>query len=100
MKLKLEILASIKLRTKENPVFSHHLETSYGLSGTEIRDIVRELRREGYPIANSKSGYYFANNYEEIEPTINDLESRAFSMLETVKKLKLNFSRPQQSTLF
>ncbi len=100
MKNKNDILNSIKLRTSQNPILSSNLEFLYGINGCEVRDIIRELRREGEPIANSKHGYYYAKEFSEIEPTISDLENRALSMLETVKKLKLNFPQKQQVQIF
>lgn len=97
--MKVEIEVTIRLHHATNPVYSVELEQRYGITGTEVRNIVRELRREGKPVANSKQGYYWADNIEELRPTIDDLESRAMSMHETVKALKGCFVEENQLEL-
>ena len=97
--MKNQIEAVIRLHKKDNPIMSYHLEERFNLAGSEIRNIIRELRRQGKPIANCPSGYYWAETYREIEDTINDLEGRAFSMLETSKALKNTF-KENQLTIF
>ena len=82
------ILARIRLRTKDNPILSKELEQDFNLIDTEIRDMIREFRRSGIPIASSKKGYFYARNYEELRATIEDLEGRCNSMKETLDKLK------------
>lgn len=70
---------------KDNKIYSAELEREFNVSGTEIRDIVRELRREGFPIIGG-NGYYCS--HEDIDILWQDLESRAMSMLQTVKESK------------
>ena len=96
-----QILVAIRYRTKENPVFSAELERAFGMTGAEVRNLIRELRREGHPIANDK-GYYYAKSYEEFKPTLDDLEHRAESLFNTVKKFKIAFGieTSNQSSLF
>ena len=94
-----EVETLIRLHSYDNPVYSAEIEKRYGLAGTVVRDIIRELRREGKPIANSKQGYFWAKNYEELRPTIDDLEGRANSMHETVSALKNAFSKGNQLQL-
>lgn len=89
-------IASLKLRTPECPIYSAELEAHFEITGSEVRDIIRSLRRDGHPIANSSKGYFYARTYTEIEPTILDLKSRSLSMLETIKKLELNFQTKKQ----
>ena len=95
------ILGHINLRKKSNPVYSVELEKSYGVTGAEIRIIVQEARRKGIPIAND-NGYYLAATYEEFQPTIKDLESRALSMLNTIRLFKIRFGleTADQKSLF
>lgn len=102
MDAKTQILAKVKLYTKENPIYSAVLEKEFNISGAELRKIIREFRREGKPIANSKDGYFFAQSYEEFKPTIKDLEDRAMSMLNTIKKFKIQFGieTDNQKSLF
>jgi hypothetical protein len=100
--LKRDILCTISLYQKENPVLSSTLESQYQASGPQVRDAIRELRREGHPLANSDNGYYYARLFSEIEPTLSDLESRALSMLSTVKLTKERFypAQKEQTNLF
>lgn len=96
--LKANILEIVKKHREDNPVYSLKLEELFNLSGSNVRDIVRELRREGFPIANSKSGYYYAESFEQIKGTVNDLEGRARSLIITANKLRKSFNI--QPTLF
>ncbi|HRE42312.1 MAG TPA: hypothetical protein PLG90_13380 [Ignavibacteria bacterium] len=90
-----KILARIMERKEHNPVYSAELEKEFKISGSEIRKIIRAFRRDGIPVANSKTGYYYARNFKEIEPTIVDLEKRTLSMLSTISALKKNFEKSQ-----
>jgi len=91
-------------RTERNPIYSVELEKEFKISGAILRNIIRGFRRDGIPVANchtgyyyakSFKGYYYAKSFKEMESTITDLEKRAFSMLETVSKLKKNFEKSQ-----
>lgn len=96
------MLAAIKLYTKSNPVLSSVLEVNHKATGPQVRDAVRVLRREGHPIANCDNGYYYARSYTEIEPTLEDLNGRAMSLLKTIKCMKENFfpAQKEQVNLF
>jgi len=97
------ILSSIKLRTSKNPIMSFELEKSYGIPGTEVRNIIRALRRDGYPIAHCSVGYYYARTSDEIDSTASDLENRAKSLFETASKMRSYFNRnlqKQEGSLF
>lgn len=102
IKLQRGILAVVKLYTADNPVLSAHLEERFKAAGPQVRDAIRQLRRQGHPIANSENGYHYARTFTEIEPTLNDLESRAKSMLHTVSLMKENFfpKQKEQTNLF
>ncbi len=83
------------------PVFSKELERSFMISGEAVRDLVRQLRREGHFVVGSSRGYFIAKNIKEGELLIEDLESRAMSMLATVNKLKGHRDKLQkQQSLF
>lgn len=89
-----DILKVIKNHTKENLITSDILETEFNLRGEKVRNAIRELRRGGEPICiiNSgrglieKSGYYYC--LKDAIKTINNLESRSFSMLKTAKAMR------------
>lgn len=99
-------LAKLKTHTVKNPCQSFQLEARFEISGPEVRILVQELRRKGHPIANvtpdGVKGYFYAQSYTEIEPTIRDLESRSLSMLNTIKQLKEKFypGQKDQSNMF
>jgi len=98
--LKANILERVKLHRQDSPVYSAELERLFDITGAEVRDSVRELRREGYPIANSSNGYYYADSFEQIRNTVEDLEGRASSMLKTASALRKTFNRNIQIPLF
>lgn len=95
--MKDEIEAKLRLHRKENPVYSKEIENCFNITGVQVRDIIRELRREGKPVANSKQGYYWARNEIELQETIEDLESRSFSMLKTIEGLRKAFKTKELS---
>jgi len=86
--MKQKILNKLKDRTKKNPIFSGSLETEFGLMGTQVRDIIRQLRREGYEICSNEKGYWMAQTSEEVDDIIKNLKSRSLSMLETITSLQ------------
>lgn len=94
------ILARIKLHTKQNPVYSAEIERQYNLSGAEVRSAIRDLRRQGEPIANSSNGYYYARDLNELQETLSDLRGRANSLLNTARLLESNFNNNTEQTLF
>lgn len=96
--LKAKILEIIKAHSESGPVYSTEIESMLSINGPALRDTIRELRREGYPIANSHAGYYYADSFEQIKGTVDDLEGRAWSMIKTAVALKKTFNI--QPTLF
>ena len=94
------ILSSIKLHGKDNRIFSYQLESQYNLCGAEIRSIIKELRRSGEPIANSKDGYYYARDINELKETLEDLRGRATSMLNTASLMEKRFNNNKELSLF
>lgn len=96
--LKANILDIIKGHPESGPVYSEQLECMFQINGPALRDIIRELRRDGHPIANSHAGYYYARSFEQIKDTVDDLEGRARSLLTTANKLRKSFNI--QPTLF
>lgn len=73
---------------KDNPVTSAQLEGIFGIKGCEVRTVIRGLRRRGIPIGTSIKGYFYCVTEDEYNHLINDLRSRAFSMLDTVRLLE------------
>lgn len=71
----------------DRPQKSYILERELGVSGVEIREAVRELRRKGYPICSGTNGYWIGSK-SEIEHTIAQLRSRGTDMLETANAME------------
>lgn len=81
--LAIAILVKIKLHKRDNPILSKSMEDEFSITGEKVREIVRILRREGQPIANSggaTEGYHFADTYDQLEPTLLDLKAREDSL--------------------
>ena len=93
--MKNEILGLMQFHTKEDPVYSPEIEKKFEITGCQVRDNIRELRREGYPIANT-NGYFYATCWDEILPTIEDLHQRAMSLLVTEKALRKTFNKEEE----
>jgi biotin operon repressor len=67
---------------KEKAVQSRGLENKFQVSSRNIRNIVNELRCEGYPICSDENGYYYAAKKEEILKSIYQLDSRMCKIAE------------------
>ena len=61
---------------KSNAVTSKELEAAYGISGSEIRNVVNEYRCRGFPICSGNKGYYCAATMNELAQTIDHLNGR------------------------
>jgi predicted transcriptional regulator len=88
------ILWTIKVHTKDSPIGSKQLEVECDLSGSQLRDYIRELRREGQLIGSismkeeKRGGYYYIHSWAEFDQTIKHLQNRVDSLLNTISKMK------------
>lgn len=82
------------------PVLSRDLEAMFGVTGSQVREIVRHYRREGDLIVSGTPGYWYAKDWKEFEKAMYHLESRALDMLETMKMLRKKHELPGQLKLF
>ena len=55
---------------------SRELERTFSIKGTELRQLVNQLRRAGIPIASNSSGYFYAATEQEVRATIGHLTRR------------------------
>lgn len=97
--MKTEILAKIKLHTKENPIYSVQIEKYFDISGIQLREIIHELRLEGYPIGSGNDGYFYARDKSELIDTINNLLGREIKIREVRLALEKCFSKDNQLNL-
>jgi biotin operon repressor len=72
-------------------VHSPELERAMGLSGSQIRDCIRCLRREGFPIGSNSDGYFWCETPEEVAQTLGHLQARARSLEETIRVMQRCF---------
>ena len=62
---------------KKNAIKSKALEGIFRYKGTEIRQMVNELRCLGVPICSCSQGYFYSTNASDIQDTISHLAGRA-----------------------
>lgn len=55
---------------KENAIHSKELEKLFLLDGRNIRRKISALRQDGFPICSDETGYYYADNQNEINTTV------------------------------
>ena len=67
---------------EHNAVFSKEIEKRFKIKGSEVRTIVNDLRCQGVPICSSSKGYFYAASKDEIEKTLNHLNSRVGKITE------------------
>lgn len=93
------ILNIISRHTAEEPIKSRVIEQRTQLSGSELRDIIHELRLSKHPIASDSEGYYIARSEQELQHTKAQLMSRATKIMEVVKALDKCFESQEQMSL-
>ena len=72
---------------ERNAVTSRELETSFGVSGKELRDAVNALRRDGIPIASGSGGYFYAATEPEVRATIAHMTHRIGGIAAAIRGL-------------
>jgi hypothetical protein len=63
---------------------SHEITGMTGIDDREVREIVRELRREGYPIGSCSRGFWWITDPGEHREFLESMKGRAFDLLKTV----------------
>ena len=86
--------------TSDNPIKSKVIEQKYNLSGEIVREIVRNARRNGVPIASDSNGYFYAASQKELKETLDQLRNRAKSILKTINALESVYPNKEQNELF
>lgn len=61
---------------EQNAVTSRELETTFGVRGIELRNLINALRREAVPIGSSGNGYFYAATEQEVRSTIAHMTHR------------------------
>lgn len=55
---------------RERAVHSNELQELFDLNPRTLRRHVNRLRQEGFPICSDETGYYYADNQQEINNTV------------------------------
>lgn len=58
---------------RSRAVYSRELQRLFSLDGRTVRRHISKLRQEGCPICSDETGYYYADNQEEINNTVGRL---------------------------
>lgn len=75
---------------KEHPITQEKVSRKIGIGGEAIRDGVKFLRRNGFPISGAGKGYYLSYDEETAKELRRDLAKRSNSMKKTIKLNKEN----------
>lgn len=92
--IKTDIWIKLQFARSNAPIPSAELEYNHGLTGAQVRDIIRELRQEGYLIGSisnredAKGGYFCIRSIEELNQTLKHLRCRIESMQHTVNAME------------
>lgn len=77
------------LRESQFPVKSTQISEALGIATPTVRELVNELRCEGYPICSCHKGYYIATSYDDLKRTIASMEHRVAAMNDAILGMKL-----------
>ena len=96
------LLAAIKMHGIDNPILGRDLASKFMSTQREIREAIMKFRREvpAQTIASGTDGYFYAANYQEIEPTLHKMKTNAISELTTRANLAKAFGIDLQTDLF
>ena len=87
-------------RGKRNAVYSRELERLFSIDGRNLRRKISALRQDGYPICSDESGYYYADNLNEITNTVQRLSGLATKISKARNGLLYtSMKKPNDSTL-
>lgn len=86
-------------REKEHAIVARDIRKIVDIPPVAIRIHIKELRRQGCPIASGGSGYWWAESKEDLKSTIRHLRSRAIDELVTARELRKCFN-DNQLTMF
>ena len=80
-----EIVLSFILEGKENAKYIKDISFISGFNSREIKRIIQDLRRAGYPICSTTyDGIWLAKDKLELNETIKQFESRQINITDTL----------------
>ena len=96
------LLAAIKTHGIDTPILGKDLALKFDCTQREIREVIMNFRRQvpAQTIASGTDGYFYAANYQELEPTLHKMKTNAISELTTRANLAKAFGIDLQTDLF
>ena len=85
--MKVDVLSLIP-KGEQNRITSTEIERAANIHGSTIRNIVNNLRANFVPIASDSNGYFIAENPDELNHTIAQINSRIHKMIKAREGLK------------
>lgn len=73
---------------EDNRITSTEIKKLIGLNGATIRKCINQMRANFIPIASDSRGYFFAENQQELDHTIAQINSRIHNMIKAREGLK------------
>lgn len=58
------------------PIKSYKIQMVFNISDIVVRQIIGKLRDQGYPIGSGKNGFWYAQDANELQSTIDELTDR------------------------
>lgn len=74
---------------RENSITSHKLREIFGICGEDVRRLVNQARKEGYPICAYRHGYFYSEKPADVLETVNSLNKRIEGIQRAVNGLIL-----------
>ena len=89
-----QLLAVLKMATKENPANRFVLAGDYGLTERQVRLDISDLRKSGYRICadSSTQGYWMAESEKDYQRFRAEYISRATKIFDTVRAMDSNIN--------
>lgn len=78
----------VSCKGRAHRMTSQELEHALGLSGTQLREFVNQLRKERIPIASDQYGYFYASTAGEVYETIRFLQRIDAGLQATIRGLE------------
>ncbi len=92
MSIQRDIMTTIALRKKDNPIHAKELSEMFGLSkagnNRALRQVVLELIELGMPIGSNQNGYFIIREREDFLVAYNKLKGVALSYFHRAKALR------------
>jgi biotin operon repressor len=85
----IELLVDFLPTTKEGAVNQSDISDHLGISRRNVRQLVQQARREGYPICSTPyNGYWYSSDPEDLQETIAILNASVMTTMDTISDLR------------